>query len=237
MVEDPVAEAWRRRIDALFAKAESTPFGPEAEALIAKAHQLMVRYSISEAMLGEQTVEDIAPWPVTVGAPYASAKSSLLGAVASANACRAIWFTTGRGPQRGVLVGRATDRSNTFTMYAWLVLFAQEAMGSAAVPRGDTPRRFRHAFLLSFAARIGDRLRRATDAVRDSSAAGASGLVLQSRKDALEAFVAATYPTLSRLTRTATSAAGARSGRDAADRAGLGTSITTSGSPALPPGR
>lgn len=236
MPVDPSTDAWRRRIDALLAKAESTPFGPEADALIAKAHQLMVRCSITESVLGEAD-EDITCSPVTIAAPYASAKSSLLGAIASANSCRIVLFTTGRGPQRGVLVGRDADRHNTLSMYGWLSLYAVEAMMSAAMPAWETPRRFRHAFLLSFAVRIGERLRRATEDVERSGTAGSSSLVLRSRSDAVDSYMAARFPTLSRLTRTATSATGVRSGRDAADRPGLGGRIGAGGIGELPSAR
>ena len=228
---DPVSDAWRRRIDALLAKAESTEFGPEAEALIAKAHELMVRYSISESVLGTGA-DDVSAVPVDIGAPYASAKSSLLGAIASANCCRVVLFTTGRGAQRGVLVGRDTDRHNALAMYGWLSLYAVEAMTSRPVPATETPRRFRHAFLLSFAVRIGERLRQRTDAV--SRSGRASSLVLSDREDAVDTFMAATFPRLSRLTRTATSSAGAASGREAADRAGLGSRIGANGAAELP---
>ena len=39
------------KVRALLAKAESTTFEAEAEALFAKAHQLMVRNAIDEAVL------------------------------------------------------------------------------------------------------------------------------------------------------------------------------------------
>lgn len=236
MPPDPVTDAWRRRIEALLAKAASTPFGPEADALIAKAHQLMVRFSISESMVGD-VEEDIAPWPVSIEAPYASAKSSLLGAIASANSCRFVLFTTGRGAQRGVLVGRASDRDNTLVMYAWLSLHATEAMMSAPVPSWETPRRFRHAFLLAFATRIGQRLRQATDDVGRSGVGGSTSLVLRCRSQELDDYMAAAFPRVGRLTRTATSAAGASSGRQAADRAGLGVRIAPRSVGELPPGR
>jgi hypothetical protein len=230
---DPVTDAWRRRIEALLAKAASTPFGPEAEALIAKAHQLMVRHSISEAALDAGS-EEITSWPVFIGPPYANAKSTLLGAVAHANGCRVVLFTTGRGPQRGVVIGRETDRHNTLTMYSWLSIHATEALTTAAVPAGDTPRRFRHAFLLAFAVRIGERLRRETDDFGRSGSYGSSNLVLKSRTDAVDEFTAERYPMLSRLTRTATSAAGVRSGRQAADRAGLEDGLEGSAHAELP---
>jgi hypothetical protein len=48
---DTDTEKVMTKIEALLRKAESTNFGPESEALIAKAHELMARYSIEEAML------------------------------------------------------------------------------------------------------------------------------------------------------------------------------------------
>jgi hypothetical protein len=232
---DPTGDAWRRRIDALLAKAESTEFGLEAEALIAKAHELMVRHSISESMLGTGAAE-VSLCPVSIGAPYASAKSSLLAGIATANCCRVVFSTTGRGPQRGALIGRDTDRQNTLAMYAWLSLYAFDAMMSASIPPWETPRRFRHGFLLSFAVRIGERLTQASDEVSRSGEFGAAGLVLSSRADAVDSFMAARFPRLGRLTRTASSASGAQGGRAAADRAALGSRIGASALGELPAG-
>src|SRR5262249_8603304 len=74
------------RIRALLAKAESTEFPEEAEALTARAQQLMARHRIDQALLaaraGEVRADGQAAGPVgrrlPIDAPYESAKAALL---------------------------------------------------------------------------------------------------------------------------------------------------------------
>ena len=93
------------RVRALLAKAESTEFPDEAEALSAKAQELMSRYSLQQAVLEH----DHGRTPAATGrrlwmdAPYAGAKVLLVQAVATANRCRTVWreepgFVTVVGP-------------------------------------------------------------------------------------------------------------------------------------------
>ena len=85
----------RKRIRALLAKAEAPDQAAEAETFTAKAQDLMTRHAIDEALLAAAGDE-----AVTVGArrvhlqnPYATAKTSLLNAVATANRCKVIYPT------------------------------------------------------------------------------------------------------------------------------------------------
>jgi hypothetical protein len=80
------------RVRALLAKAESTTFPEEAEALSAKAQELMSRYSLERI-----AVESVGSDPHPAAArrlwldnPYVAAKSLLVGAVAEANRCRTV---------------------------------------------------------------------------------------------------------------------------------------------------
>ena len=93
--------AWLGRVQALLAKAERTDFPEEAEALLAKAQDLMARHAISEAMVQAARARDggsgesVTSLRVVVDAPYAGAKRTLLGAVAAANGCRTIYLGGG----------------------------------------------------------------------------------------------------------------------------------------------
>ncbi|MCC3779970.1 DUF2786 domain-containing protein [Streptomyces sp. UNOB3_S3] len=171
------------RVRALLAKAESTLFPEEAEALSAKAQELMARHSIDEALLaaGAAAAGD-GPGACRIGVegPYESAKALLLDAVAAANHCQAVWsseygFST--------VVGFDADLELVELLYTSLLVQATTAMGRAAddLPRslkgtGGTPtargrsrrtRDFRESFLIAYAGRIGDRL---SSAVRDVAA-------------------------------------------------------------------
>ncbi|MEC4021002.1 DUF2786 domain-containing protein [Streptomyces sp. H27-D2] len=168
------------RIRALLAKAESTEFAEEAEALSAKAQQLMAQHSISEALLAAHASGGPADGPgacrIGVEGPYESAKALLLDAVAAANRCQAVWsndfdFST--------VVGFESDLELVELLYTSLLLQATTAMNRAgnqhhARSRSRRTKDFRQSFLLAYAGRIRDRLTAATDAAV-SEAAGAGG--------------------------------------------------------------
>ncbi|MFD0006007.1 DUF2786 domain-containing protein [Streptomyces sp. NPDC127178] len=150
------------RIRALLAKAEATGFPEEAEALSAKAQELMSRYSIDEALLSTRTqgTKD-APGACRIGVepPYEQAKAVLLDAVATANHCRAVWnepfaFST--------VVGFEADLEVVELLYTSLLVQAQTAMTKAeAAQRAGGRKRtktFRQSFLAAYAHRIGTRL-------------------------------------------------------------------------------
>lgn len=222
--EDPRA-TWLRRVQALIAQAESTQYPDEAETFLAKAQELMARHAIDESMLQpEHDRAAIVSDNVAVEAPYASARASLLGQVARANGCRLVVCSSGRGTQHCVLVGRRPDVESTRLLFAALSLHATRLMLSAPVPSGDTPRRFRHAFLLAFAHRIGQRLRAAaTDAERAAEQASgrSAALVLARRDEDVDRALREQFPRLASRRTTASSYAGAREGSAAADRAQL----------------
>ena len=231
------AGPWVGRVQALLAKAESTPFPEEAEALLAKAQQLMARHAIDAAALashrggGDDAVESRR---LLVDAPYASAKSTLLGAVAEANRCRCVGVG-GRGASSTcVLVGYRSDLANVEVLYAALSLHAVRTMLATGVPAGDSARAFRHAYLVAFAGRIHERLRAAGAAARREAAAEAGGdsalvPVLRQRDAAVEAALKAEFPRLRTVRASSSSMAGVASGRRAADTAGLGSAPLTPG--------
>lgn len=227
---DPASDPWIRRVQALLAKAESTDFPAEAEVLLEKAQELMARHAIDEAMLAAAggRADRIITTRLSVEQPYASAKSMLLGAVARANRCRMV-IQGGRGPRTCVLVGHSSDIASVETMFTALSLHATRTMLAAAIPPYDTARRFRHAFLLAFAGRIGERLRQAAaaaeveaDADVQRTQGGSVALVLASRDTAVDRAMREQFPHLGTFRASASSAAGLSSGRDAADRAPLG---------------
>lgn len=214
------------RVRGLLAKAESTEFDEEAEALTAKAQELITRHAIAEALLdapdhtGEPSVRR-----VPVDNPYPDAKASLLSAVADANRCQAVhsadlgWVT---------LVGYDGDLDAVELLGASLLAQAISAMARQGSRTGrdgrSTTRSFRRAFLFGFAARIGERLRAAVDGeVLATGAARARLLpVLAARDDRVHAAVTATFPHLERRTTQLTNTTGWSAGRAAADLADLG---------------
>jgi hypothetical protein len=145
-----------RIVQGLLAKAQSTDQPDEADAFLAKAHQLMAQHAIDEAMLADAASGDRAEaTSVTVicEAPYATAKAVLISGIAEANGCKAIRTTSGAN-QTMILFGFATDLAHVQALYTHLSLQATRAVLAQPV----TTRRFRHAFLLGFASRVIARL-------------------------------------------------------------------------------
>jgi hypothetical protein len=227
-VSETHSNPWLRRVQALLAKAESTEFTAEAEALLAKAQELMTRHAIDEAMLAatDGRADVIDADTVIIPVPYASAKASLLAQVARANGCRCVRTGASRGPNRCVVVGVRGDLARTTTMFAALSTQAVRAMVQTPVPLDDGARSFRHAFLLGFARRIGERLAAAhATAVADAEAEGAGSdlaLVLADRQARVDQAFETRFPSTTISSRRFSSHVGAREGWAAGGRASLG---------------
>jgi hypothetical protein len=225
-----VDESVLMKVRALLAKAESTNFEHEADALTAKAQQLMARHAIDEAVAnGSAGADREAPHArrVPVDDPYAKAKSSLLGVVASANNVRAVWddrFAL------MTLVGFDTDLEAVDVIFTSLVMQASKSMlakGQVRDTRGRSrTRSYRQSFYIAFAQRIYERLQAAAvsarvDAERDL---GRDLLpVLAGRRDEVDDATSKLFPHLTRAKRcSVTNREGWIAGRAAAEMATLG---------------
>ena len=212
------------RVRALLAKAESTTFPEEADALIAKAQELMTRYAIDGAVLRAAATADEKPAlrVVNIERPYVSAKQTLLACVARANGVAAVLSY-----ERVTLVGFERDLEATEIIYTSLLLQATAAM--RRVPADEVvvgTRAFRHAFLIGFAYRVQERLLAVREQV-EADAADEHGAalvpILQHRKSAVDDAVAEAFPRLG--TKRAASISdygGVSAGAAAANRADLG---------------
>ncbi|MFJ1793612.1 DUF2786 domain-containing protein [Kitasatospora griseola] len=163
------------RIRALLAKAESTGFPDEAEALTAKAQELMARHSIDEALLsaGGPSADQPAALRIGVDNPYEGPKTMLLDAVAAANRCRVVWakefgFCT--------VIGFDADLDCVELLYTSLLVQATSAMQRAGSRKhkdgAARTKAFRQSFLVAYAARIRERLAEATERATEDAAAG-----------------------------------------------------------------
>ncbi|WP_320776532.1 DUF2786 domain-containing protein [Streptomyces sp. CRN 30] len=239
------------RIRALLAKAEATGFPEEAEALSAKAQELMARHSIDEALLAARGHGAHTPGACRIGVdpPYETAKAVLLDAVARANRCQAVWnealgFST--------VVGFESDLTAVELLHTSLLVQATTAMTKAEaavrVPPGRAEPRargraggrkrtktFRQSFLAAYAHRIGDRLTAVAEAQADACASEAEGEagdgpgrrpellpVLAARDLAVHEQVTRLFPeTVTTRVRGVNDAEGWQQGTEAADRAHL----------------
>ncbi|MGV9563247.1 DUF2786 domain-containing protein [Streptomyces sp. NPDC003480] len=225
------------RIRALLAKAEATGYPEEAEALSAKAQELMARHSIDEALLAARAHTGEAPGACRIGVepPYETAKAVLLDAVATANRCRAVWnepfgFST--------VIGFEPDLEAVELLYTSLLVQATAAMtkAEAAQRKGGRKRTktFRQSFLAAYSHRIGDRLR----AAAEGQVAGSEGdllPVLAARDVAVADHMERMFPdTVTTRLRGVGDAAGWEQGAAAADRARVGEQPGAGDRPRLP---
>jgi hypothetical protein len=228
------------KVRALLAKAESTEFPEEAEALSAKAQELMSRYSLHQAVLEH----DSGRAPVVSGrrmwldAPYLDAKALLVQEVATANRARTIWAS---GIGFATVIGADADLDAIELLTTSLLVQANRAMlaeGRHTTRTGTSrTKSFRQSFLISYATRIGERL-----AAADSSATAEVGVeigpaaprdaavpsedrllpVLAARADATDALLEELFPHVVKKGFSASNSAGWAAGRAAADQAQMG---------------
>lgn len=210
------------RVRALLAKAESTPYPEEAEALSAKAQELMSRYAFEQALVGPASRSPGAARRFWLDDPYIAAKSSLVSAVASANRCRAVSYE-----KLGFLavVGHEVDLDIVELLATSLLVQSTEAMLAAGrhitgAGRSRT-RSFRHAFLLAYAGRIGERLAAADRTTGEALADERLLPVLARRTQEVDALFSELFPAVGRRTHTVSNGAGWQAGRAAADQARL----------------
>jgi Protein of unknown function (DUF2786) len=217
-----IDEKMLARVRALLAKAESTQFAEEAEALSAKAQELMSRYALHQAVLdhdrGRRPVA--AARRLWLDAPYAGAKAHLVQAVAGANRCRSVWRDA-----LGVvtLLGAETDLDIVALLVTSLLVQANKAMLAAGRQIGrdgvSRTRSFRQSFLVAYATRIGERLAAADTAAATVEGAAQLLPVLAARSRATDDLTAELFPQVVERAVAVSNAAGWGAGRAAADLA------------------
>jgi Protein of unknown function (DUF2786) len=218
------------RIRGLLAKAESTDFEAEAEALTAKAQELMARHAIDTAMLGPQasagTAGQVTARRLHLDDPHAEAKAAIVQAAGSANGVRVVLL-----PAFGIatLVGMPGDLDAVELLVTSLLLQAGRGLADAVRLAGARGRStgYRRGFLYSYAQRIEERLTEARDAARTEAAAtygSALAPVLADRQAAVDRAVEELFPAVRRRGGRTVDAAGWHAGRAAADAADLGGS-------------
>lgn len=180
----------------------------------------MTRYAIDvDAASGATRVGHSV---LTMEAPYASPKFTLLSQIALANRCQAIW---NRHEGHCHLFGIERDRGHVELLYVSLLLQATSAMtarGSVVDEWGrNRTRAFRQSFLVGYAAEVGARLAEATERVVQQSGPG-TALVLAARDEEVDAQVASMFPKLRNHRPSVSSGEGIAAGQQAATSADLG---------------
>ncbi|WP_122981957.1 DUF2786 domain-containing protein [Actinoplanes teichomyceticus] len=205
------------RVRALLAKAEATDFPAEAETYSAKAQELITRYRIEEVTA---PAVDVTPFARRIGVdhPYENEKASLLDAVSRANGCRTVW-----SPELGfsTVFGFDADIDAVELLYTSLLVQANRAMTRDEPAKGKARvKAFRRSFLVAYAVRIGERLRRAAE--REYAGHGDLLPVLRNRDVQVRAAMDRVFPRTVRARGSRVdSLEGWESGRAAADEAQL----------------
>lgn len=224
---DAAEDRMLAKVRGLLAKAEATEFDEEAEAFSAKAQELMSRYAIDHAMLAQPGRPHQARLRrMWLAAPYVGAKSMLVTAVAQANRCRTVV-----AEQAGyvTVVGDDTDLRLVTVLATSLLVQAVRSLAAAGPQLArnglSRTRSFRQSFLLAYAARIGERLREASQAVEAEADQSRLLPVLAAQTRAVDAALREHFPERVARRVSVGNAAGWEAGRAAANLASF--NVTT----------
>jgi hypothetical protein len=218
------------KVQALLAKAEATEYDEEAEALSAKAQELISRHSLDrllEQADSGRSGDEPDVRRLWLEAPYVFPKAMLVHVVAEANRCRSVvteklGFCT--------LIGAAGDLDAVDVLVPSLLVQAHVAMARCGrqEDRSGTSRTrsFRQSFLLAYANRIGERLRSTDQEAAASSGRGGELVpVLARHRERVDAAWQGLFPEAVSKTGNVSNAQGWWAGRAAADQARLGTDL------------
>lgn len=220
------------KVRALLAKAEATEFPDEAEALSAKAQELVTRHSLGQALASLDRAAsdssqrsgpnaDLTTLRLWLDSPYLTPKAMLVDAVATANRSRTVLH----GKLGFVaVIGHPTDVDFSALLATSLLVQATRAMVAAGGAAGGRARSrsYRQSFLVSYATRIGERLAEADQATAATVADDDRLLpIVADRRIAADNLVAEHYPSLTDQAVRVRDSAGWSAGRAAADLARL----------------
>src|SRR5580692_11275864 len=154
------------RVRKLLAKAEDEGCTPaEAEALTAKAADLMARYGIDRALLGAVRPETDRPANRKFGfeAPWADVKAHLLAALASALRCQCVQTQGDAGLQLHIF-GYSSDLERAEILYTSLLVQMARALAKQTVPAyGNGAKAWRRSWMLGYCAAVVARVRAAEE--------------------------------------------------------------------------
>lgn len=225
------------RITALLAKSESTGYGPEADAYLSKAQELMTRYSIDAAMLRVSepaAASGVICAEIRLCAPRGRSLArfnQLLAVIAVPNSCRA--FAQG-STGLGSIVGFAEDVDRVRELFALLSMQMQAECNRRMKTRvsAEHGATFRAAFYAGFTSAIAQRLQDAAAAATEQASFDygmSAHVVLRDKREAVSQ-----HPSLRHLSVAQTGRVRSGDGYRAGSAAGRSADLRAKRQPALP---
>ena len=218
------------RVRKLLAKAEAegvTP--PEAEALTAKAAELMARYGIDRARLAAARPDTDRPGSriIDIDNPWAQVRAHLLAGLAGAMRCQCVLLSTTKPGARIHVFGYASDLERADILYTSLLLQMARGLTATVVPAGvRSVRAWRRSWLLGFVTAVITRVKSAEDraaasAEGETQAGPSTALVLADRAVVIRRQLEQAYP-VTRRTRITYSGRGYSAGYAQGQQADIG---------------
>ncbi|MGH3165493.1 MAG: DUF2786 domain-containing protein [Trebonia sp.] len=227
------------RVRKLLAKAEDEGCTPsEAEALTAKAAELMARYGIDRARLGALHPGSDQPGDrvFDLDNPWAAVKAHLLSGLAAALRCQCILVSRPSPGSRLHVFGYKSDLERADILFTSLLVQMARALAVQPVPAaGGRAKAWRRSWMLGYATAVVARVRAAEEnaaaqADEDSGpiAGTSTALVLADRALTVRRQVQAAYPR-TRKTRVTYSGNGYGDGYREGQKADIGGAKVRSG--------
>ena len=225
-------DALLARVRKLLVKAEADGVTQaEAQALTAKAAELMAKYGIDRALLAAVRPETDRPDDriIDIANPWARVQAHLLCGLAAALRCQCVILPrTGPG-SRIHMFGFASDIERTDVLYTSLLIQMWQGLGATQPPAwAQSPRAWRRSWLLGFATAVVARVRAAEQeatsrATAPQARAGSqTALVLADRALVIRRNIEQAYP-VTRKSHVTYSGSGYGAGYAQGQRADIGT--------------
>jgi hypothetical protein len=167
------------RVRKLLAKAEDEGCTPaEAEALTAKAADLMARYGIDRALLGalRPETDSVGDRVFDLDNPWAAVKAHLLAGLAAALRCQCVLLNRREPGSRVHVFGYLSDLERTDILFTSLLVQMARALAAQPVPAyGGAAKAWRRSWMLGYASAVVARVRAAEEAAVAAAASGRDG--------------------------------------------------------------
>jgi hypothetical protein len=233
------------RVRKLLAKAEDEGVTPhEAEALTAKAAELMARYGIDRARLGALHPETDLPVDrmFALDNPWAAVKAHLLSGLVHALRCQCVLLKRSGPGMRVHVFGYASDIERGDILFTSLLVQMARGLASQEVPlNASSAKAWRRSWMLGYISAVVSRVRAAERAAAEASdaersAAGDGGpstaVVLADRSMTIRRNAHQAYPRV-RQTRVTYSGNGYADGYREGQKADIGEAKLRRGAAAL----